>query len=111
MNTLISNVTVVTMNEKMDVLFGAYVGIDEGKISYLSKTAPEEQPQQAKPAGNNRRRKARRAKAPQDKQAVQQPKNEQPQSQEDAPAKKPRRRPNHRRHRPRPQGPQNGGTE
>ncbi len=45
MNTLISNVTVVTMNEKMDVLFGAYLGIDGGKISYLSKTAPEEQPQ------------------------------------------------------------------
>ena len=45
MNTLISNVTVVTMNEKMDVLFGAYVGIDEGKISYLGKTAPEEKPQ------------------------------------------------------------------
>ena len=45
MNTLISNVTVVTMNEKMDVLFGAYLGIDEGKISYLGKTAPEEQPQ------------------------------------------------------------------
>ena len=33
------------MNEKMDVLFGAYVGIDEGKISYLGKTAPEEKPQ------------------------------------------------------------------
>ena len=45
MNTLISNVTVVTMNEKMDVLFGAYVGIDQGKISYLGKTAPDEQPQ------------------------------------------------------------------
>ena len=45
MNTLISNVTVVTMNEKMDVLFGAYLGVTEGKISYLSKTAPQEQPQ------------------------------------------------------------------
>ena len=45
MNTLISNVTIVTMNEKMEVLFGAYLGIDEGKISYLSKTAPEEKPQ------------------------------------------------------------------
>ena len=45
MNTLISNVTVVTMNEKMDVLFGAYVGIDQGKISYLGKSAPQEQPQ------------------------------------------------------------------
>ena len=45
MNTLISNVTVVTMNEKMDVLFGAYLGIDGGKISYLGKSAPEEKPQ------------------------------------------------------------------
>ncbi len=45
MDTLISNVTVVTMNERMDVLFGAYLGVTDGKISYLSKTAPQEQPQ------------------------------------------------------------------
>ena len=32
MDTLISNVTVVTMNPKMDVLFGAYIGIADGKI-------------------------------------------------------------------------------
>ena len=44
MDTLISNVTVVTMNEKMDVLFGAYIGIADGKIAYIGKTAPEEQP-------------------------------------------------------------------
>ena len=44
MDTLISNATVVTMNEKMDVLFGAYLGITDGKITYLSKTAPEEKP-------------------------------------------------------------------
>ena len=44
MDTLISNVTVVTMNEKMDVLFGAYIGITDGKISHISKTAPEDQP-------------------------------------------------------------------
>ena len=44
MDTLISNVTVVTMNEKMDVLFGAYIGITDGKISTISKTAPTEQP-------------------------------------------------------------------
>ena len=44
MDTLISNVTVVTMNEKMDVLFGAYIGITDGKISSISKTAPEGQP-------------------------------------------------------------------
>ena len=45
MNTLISNETIVTMNEKMEVLFGAYLGVDEGKISYIGKTAPEEKPQ------------------------------------------------------------------
>ena len=44
MDTLISNVTVVTMNEKMDVLFGAYIGVKDGKISYIGKTAPEGQP-------------------------------------------------------------------
>ena len=45
MDTLISNVTVVTMNERMDVVFGAYLGVTDGKISYLAKTAPQEQPQ------------------------------------------------------------------
>ena len=44
MDTLIANVTVVTLNEKMDVLFGAYVGVADGKISYLGKVAPEEKP-------------------------------------------------------------------
>ena len=44
MDTLISNVTVVTMNERMEVLFGAYIGITDGKISAISKTAPAEQP-------------------------------------------------------------------
>jgi len=44
LDTLISNVTAVTMNEKMDVLFGAYIGITDGKISYLDKKAPEEKP-------------------------------------------------------------------
>ena len=44
MDTLISNVTIVTMNERMEVLFGAYLGIAEGKISYIGKTAPTEQP-------------------------------------------------------------------
>ncbi len=44
LDSLIPNVTVVTMNEGLDVLFGAYIGITEGKISYLSKTAPEEKP-------------------------------------------------------------------
>ena len=31
MDTLISNVTVVTMNERSQVLFGAYLGITDGK--------------------------------------------------------------------------------
>ena len=44
MDTLISNVTVVTMNPKMEVLFGAYIGIEDGKIASISKTAPSEQP-------------------------------------------------------------------
>ncbi len=33
------------MNEKMDVLFGAYLGVNDGKIAYIGKSAPEEQPQ------------------------------------------------------------------
>ena len=44
MDTLISNVTVVTMNEQMDVLFGAYIAIEDGKILSISKTAPEDKP-------------------------------------------------------------------
>ena len=40
MDTLISNVTVVTMNPKMDVLFGAYIGIQDGKI-LLQKTVDD----------------------------------------------------------------------
>jgi len=44
LDTLISNVTVVTMNEKMEVLFGACIGITQGKISYLGQKAPDEMP-------------------------------------------------------------------
>ncbi len=44
MDTLISGVTAVTMNEKMDVLFGAYIGIVGGKIVSISKTPPKETP-------------------------------------------------------------------
>ena len=44
MDTLISNVTIVTMNEKMDVLFGAFLAIEDGKIASITKTAPEGQP-------------------------------------------------------------------
>ncbi len=44
MDTLISNVTAVTMNTKMDVIFGAYIGITDGKIVSITKTPPKEQP-------------------------------------------------------------------
>ena len=44
MDTLISNVTVVTVNEQMDVLFGAYLGVADGKISYIGQQPPQEQP-------------------------------------------------------------------
>ena len=44
MDKLISNVTIVTMNEKMEVLFGAFIGIDGGKIAYIGQSAPAEQP-------------------------------------------------------------------
>ncbi len=45
MDTLISGVTVVTMNEKMEVLFGGCIGIENGKIVSVSKTAPEQLPE------------------------------------------------------------------
>ena len=44
MDILISGATVVTMNPKMEVLFGAYLGVTDGKISYVGKTPPEESP-------------------------------------------------------------------
>lgn len=44
MDTLISNVTIVTMNERMEVLFGGYVGITDGKFVHIAKVPPKEQP-------------------------------------------------------------------
>lgn len=44
MDILISGVTAVTMNEKMDVIFGAYIGIENGKIISISKSAPKDMP-------------------------------------------------------------------
>ena len=44
LDTLIANVTIVTMNEKLEVLFGGYLGVTEGKITYIGKSAPEGQP-------------------------------------------------------------------
>ena len=45
MDTLIANVTAVTMNPKMEVLFGAYIGVEGGKIVSVSRQAPKEPPQ------------------------------------------------------------------
>ena len=42
MDTLFSNITAVTMIDKLPVIFGAYVGVSDGKISYISMSAPEE---------------------------------------------------------------------
>ena len=44
METLISNVTAVTMNPNQDVIFGAYIGIDGGKIVSIEKTPPAQPP-------------------------------------------------------------------
>ncbi len=44
LDTLISNVTVVTMNPKLELIFGAYIGIDGGKIVSIEKKAPAETP-------------------------------------------------------------------
>ena len=46
MNTLFSHVCVVTMDDRMSVWTDAFVGVTDGKISYLSKHAPEEKPAQ-----------------------------------------------------------------
>ena len=45
MDILFANVTAVTMDEDLHVLFSAFVGVTDGKISYLSREAPEEKPQ------------------------------------------------------------------
>ena len=45
MDILFANVTAVTMDEDLRVLFSAFVGVTDGKISYLSREAPEEKPQ------------------------------------------------------------------
>ena len=45
MNTLFSNISVITMDERMQVLTDAFVGVTDGKISWLSKKPPEEKPE------------------------------------------------------------------
>jgi len=44
LDTLISNVTIVTMNERSEVLFGGHVGIKDGKIVHIAKVPPKEAP-------------------------------------------------------------------
>ena len=44
LDTLIANVTAVTMNTRMEVIFGAYIGIEDGKIVSIRKHAPEQPP-------------------------------------------------------------------
>ena len=46
MDTLIANTTVVTMNERMDVIFGGFVGIADGKIVHIAKVPPKEAPKE-----------------------------------------------------------------
>ena len=44
MDTLFSHISVITMDERMSVLTDAFVGVTDGKITWLSKKEPEEQP-------------------------------------------------------------------
>ncbi len=46
MDTLFSHVSVITMDERMSILTDAFVGVEGGKIAWLSKKAPETQPKQ-----------------------------------------------------------------
>lgn len=46
MDTLFSHISVITMDERMTVLTDAFVGVEDGRISWLNKKAPEEQPKQ-----------------------------------------------------------------
>lgn len=45
MEILFSNISVITMDERMQILTDAFVGITDGKISWLAKKAPEEKPE------------------------------------------------------------------
>ena len=44
MDTLFSHVNIVTMNEQMTLWQDAFVGVTDGKIAYMAKKPPEEQP-------------------------------------------------------------------
>lgn len=43
MDTLFSNITAVTMIDKLPVIYGAFVGVTDGKISYISQQPPREE--------------------------------------------------------------------
>jgi len=45
MDILFSNISVITMDERMQVLTDAFVGIEDGKIAWLAKKPPEGKPQ------------------------------------------------------------------
>jgi len=42
MDTLFSNIIAVTMADRLPVIYGAYVGVTDGKITYISQSPPEE---------------------------------------------------------------------
>ncbi len=46
MDTLFSNISVVTMDEGMRVLTDGFVGVEKGKVSYLDTRPPKAQPKQ-----------------------------------------------------------------
>lgn len=46
MDTLFSNISAVTMDEGMRVLTDAFVGVENGKVSYLDTRPPKTQPKQ-----------------------------------------------------------------
>ena len=42
MDTLFARITAVTMADKLPVIYGAYVGVTDGRISYISNQPPQE---------------------------------------------------------------------
>lgn len=45
MDTLFSHATIVTMDDRMSLWVDAFLGVTDGKISYIGKKAPEEKPE------------------------------------------------------------------
>ena len=44
MDTLFSNITAVTMIDKLPVILGAYVGVTDGKSAIFPKSPPRKRP-------------------------------------------------------------------